>query len=230
MTDFKFIHGTQFQNLPFILKDETIYKSSDVENAKHIVKDFGGSKYVYGNIVFEDININLFNSGHYFLIVIDDKIMRDQKIIFNTQWLGFPLMDENTSNDSLDKFSELLDNNEKWSHDKKYAFSIWLNPLDSKKLENKKISLIKSIILKKLQNATYFSTHEILFTNEINVELYVPKAIFSNFILYSKSIKTHFFVKMIDKFVKKYKKKHPNFTLNYIESFEFVINKLIFEK
>ncbi len=94
MLKFKFIHGTQFENLPFLLRDKVIHKSSDIKNMDHVVKDFGGLQYIYGNIIFEDIDVNISSFTQSYFVIIDDNIIKSQKIIFNSKWTGFPLETE----------------------------------------------------------------------------------------------------------------------------------------
>ncbi len=228
--NFKFVHGTHLENLPFILKNKIIYKSSDVKKMEHVVKEFGGAEYVYGNIIFEDIKLNLFNAGNSCVIIIDKKIMQDQEIIFNSSWAQLPIMNKKDSNNNIDKVEQLVNQSIKWeSSSPDYLFSIWLDPEDSDQVTNRKLILIKKIIKKKIVTEPYFVTHEILFTKQISMKLYSSKVLVNNFLLSTQYEPTKTFFKFINKFAKKYKNKNKHFELIYLDAYSKFINEYVFE-
>jgi len=165
---FCFYHGTHQENLPFILKDGYIDLSSNMIDKHDVRIDWGGDKYIYGNILFSSngTKTSAFGCG----MLINDCILKDQIVIFNSHWGQTPAMAENESNNSLYKIHKQV----KKTTEQLDTFSIYLYPSDTKKLRNFKLNIMKTYINNIIENQIYsFMTHEILFTKPINVNKYV---------------------------------------------------------
>jgi hypothetical protein len=176
---FCFYHGTHYENLPFILKNKVIKMSSEVEDKHDVRKDWGGGDYIYGGIFF---NNDIFKYGEMpmfdSLIIVDQKILDSQLLIFNPWWVGRPMQDEQTSNDTLHRTKKIISNmkkNKKYSMTVDNQFSIYLNKFDSSELMQKKLHMISEYV--NIDPKFYVTEQEILFTKPIRIDKYARSII-----------------------------------------------------
>ncbi len=151
--NFYFVHGTHGLNLFSILKDGLIKISTEVpDNNDEYQKSFGGNNYAHGLIVFDKIKVDREGLGYPNGILINPEILLYENVIFNSKWLSYPIPNQNI---------------------KKGDFSLYLNKNDTKDERIKKIKIIKKTIKAKYEGkdpVTYFTTHEFLFPNGINLK------------------------------------------------------------
>jgi len=198
---FCFYHGTHIENLPFILKDGIIKRSSDVKDKYKIRKDWGGAMYIYGGIYFCDIDVlmdDFMTFNCYF--VINKHLIKQQTMIFNTTWVGSPIQDKETSNKNLKKIKKKL----KKDFDKFYHFSIYLDPDDSDSVLKLKLEIIYTYIKKKINSGSiYISTHEVLIPKHIKINNNITNIIVNELVVSSAVHEKA--LKISNRFTKKYK-------------------------
>ena len=164
-SNFYFIHSTI--KLKSILKSGKIKISTKVKNEDrsfsyipNMTEDEEASipPYAYCIALYDDVRLYMKDNISPHDLLIDPRILLHENVIFNSGWFKEPI----NSNDENDEI-----------------FSIYLNKTDSKSERLEKLTKIKNFIDKKISLFPYndehisYSTHEFLFTKNIDLKKYL---------------------------------------------------------
>jgi len=142
---FYFLHGTTSKSIENILKSGTIKLGTHTKERNFYKNNMASLPYVYCNIEFDDVPININNNYPLlfpYILLIHPKIIINHNLIFNKQWSISPTSD-----------------------------SIYINKEDNFNKNKKKLEEIKKSLIK-IKNKTEFrqNYHEILFKEDINLK------------------------------------------------------------